>query len=188
MSDSLRPHGLNLGLLHCRQILYHLSHQGRPLRNNHEPPTYSHPDFQNVWETLWMWCSKRFWDGRLPRWTQCNHKDPCKHELKGSESEKMWSGGWSDATAGCEDGRGPGAQGCGKPLIAERGKQVGPPLEPLEGTQLCWFLDFRNPDLHNYKIINLCGLKTQICGNRKLTQTWICFSTIYIRYTTKIWK
>ena len=22
--------GLNMGLLHCRQILYHLSHQGRP--------------------------------------------------------------------------------------------------------------------------------------------------------------
>jgi len=23
--------GLNLGLLHCRQILYHMSHQGSPL-------------------------------------------------------------------------------------------------------------------------------------------------------------
>ena len=23
--------GLNLGLLHCRQMLYHLSHQGSPL-------------------------------------------------------------------------------------------------------------------------------------------------------------
>lgn len=54
--------------------------------------------------------------------------------------------------------------------------------------QLCWFLDCRNSDLHNCKIINLCCFKTQICGNRKLTQTWICFSTICIRYTTKIWK
>ena len=25
--------GLNLGLLHCRQFLYHLSHQGSPLKN-----------------------------------------------------------------------------------------------------------------------------------------------------------
>ena len=25
--------GLNLGLLHCRQTLYHLSHQGRPIRH-----------------------------------------------------------------------------------------------------------------------------------------------------------
>ena len=40
--------GLNPGLLLCRQILYHLSHQGRPLRNNHEPLIYSHPDSQNV--------------------------------------------------------------------------------------------------------------------------------------------
>lgn len=54
--------------------------------------------------------------------------------------------------------------------------------------KLCWFLDFRDSDLHNYKIINLCCFKTQICGNRKLAQTWICFSTICIRYTTKIWK
>ena len=28
---SSRPRDLNLGLLHCRQFLYHLSHQGRPL-------------------------------------------------------------------------------------------------------------------------------------------------------------
>ena len=26
--------GLNLGLLHCRQILYHLSHQGREYKTN----------------------------------------------------------------------------------------------------------------------------------------------------------
>ena len=28
--ESSQPQGLNLGLLHCRQILYHLSHQGSP--------------------------------------------------------------------------------------------------------------------------------------------------------------
>ena len=27
------PQGLKPGLLHCRQILYHMSHQGRPLNN-----------------------------------------------------------------------------------------------------------------------------------------------------------
>ena len=27
----LRTQGLNLGLLHCSQILYHLSHQGSPI-------------------------------------------------------------------------------------------------------------------------------------------------------------
>ena len=31
----IQNQGLNLGLLHCRQILYHLSHQGSPF-------TYSH--------------------------------------------------------------------------------------------------------------------------------------------------
>lgn len=39
--------------------------------------------------------------------------------------------------AGFEDGRGPGAQECGKSLKAEKGKEVDSSLEPPEGTQLC---------------------------------------------------
>ena len=31
MSNSLPPHGL-MGLLHCREIIYHLSHQGSPVK------------------------------------------------------------------------------------------------------------------------------------------------------------
>ena len=30
LQGSFLTHGSNLGLLHCRQILYHLSHQGSP--------------------------------------------------------------------------------------------------------------------------------------------------------------
>ena len=29
--------GSNLSLLHCRQILYHLSHQGSPLNTSYQP-------------------------------------------------------------------------------------------------------------------------------------------------------
>ena len=32
--------GLNLGLLHCRQMLYHLNHQGSPYTHTH---THTHP-------------------------------------------------------------------------------------------------------------------------------------------------
>ena len=31
---AVEQQGLNLGFLHCRQILYHLSHQGNPMHRN----------------------------------------------------------------------------------------------------------------------------------------------------------
>ena len=38
LQEIFPTHGLNPGLLHCRQILYHLSHQGRPFRTYEESP------------------------------------------------------------------------------------------------------------------------------------------------------
>ena len=38
-TDFIPTQGLNLGLLHCRQMLYHLSHQGSPYTHTH---THTH--------------------------------------------------------------------------------------------------------------------------------------------------
>ena len=41
--------GFNLDLLHCRQILYHMSHQGSLSQNGHHQNVYKQYMVERVW-------------------------------------------------------------------------------------------------------------------------------------------
>ena len=55
--------GLNFGLMHCRQILYHLSHQGSPITvlcELKQGETRSQGDVDTKWTSYWrgVWSLK----------------------------------------------------------------------------------------------------------------------------------
>ena len=64
--------GSNLGLPHCRWILYHLSHQGSPLNRN--PVSKKNNQFLLGKKREWIWVGNCFWHS-LPLCSPISRRD-----------------------------------------------------------------------------------------------------------------